>query len=87
MLVQKGAPNNLLLGTDVQSQLGFVLLMKSSTTCSMEKSTLGCLSQYLSRYLARENAKLKANQSTERTNPLGPCVYTAPCWLPQDGTC
>ena len=30
ILVQKGAPNNLLLGTDVQSQLEFSLVMKTS---------------------------------------------------------
>ena len=30
VLAQKGAPNNLLLGTDVQSQLGFSLVMKKS---------------------------------------------------------
>ena len=38
VLVQKSVPNNLLLDTGAQSQLGFSLLMK--TSCSMARDLL-----------------------------------------------
>ena len=39
VLVQKGAPNNLLLGSDVQPQLGFSLAMEKSSTEAVDLLT------------------------------------------------
>jgi len=36
VVIQKGALNNLLIGTDIQSALGFCLLKKESETCGLD---------------------------------------------------